>query len=404
MESRVSRSLLRPEFLERAYVQPVNIVPNVNNVNNNKQCNEKNTQVNEKQIKVKELTKMIKDHLTRFKTYHFRPVKIDGISCYVVIHKKYKIINFEAINIKCLVNKNGKKSKQQYSLLFVSYKTIEQALNKIENIVATYKIYNGDLVSPNAYKQLKLEEFIIPYSEEQVCSVCCENTMDITTCKHYICFHCREQCVLTNNTNCPVCRCEEIINIYNIDNGLINNTSYPILDYAIEYENDGRVPGNEIIYIEENDIDNESDNDDNEHDDNETIIDLRENEENIENVVIISSDQNEDINEIDNLINTGLHTEIRRHINDAIQLLSSNITLRNREIIEFNNTWASNLYSDASDIEIQDTITNGIVARSPIPCANNELEEGEIIDNDNISYTNNRNIINLVNSENKNIV
>ena len=62
------------------------------------------------------------------------------------------------------------------------------------------------------------------------------------------------------------------------------------------------------------------------------------------------------------------------------------------------------MYSDASDIEIQDTITNGIVARSPIPCANNELEEGEIIDNDNISYTNNRNIINLVNSENKNIV
>ena len=397
MESRVSRSLLRPEFLERAYVQPINIVPNVNNVNNN---NEKN----EKQTKVKELTKMIKDHLTRFKTYHFRPVKIDGINCYVVIHKKYKIINFESINIKCLVNKNGKKSKQQYSLLFVSYKTIEQALNKIENIVATYKIYNGDLVSQNAYKQLKLEEFIIPYREEQVCSVCSENTMDITTCKHYICFHCREQCVLTDNTNCPVCRCEEIINIYNIDNGLINNVSYPILDYAIEYENDGRDSGNDFIYTEEND--SESDNDDNENDDNETIIDLRENDVNINTIVNVSNDQTEeDINEIGNLINTELHTEIRRHINDAIQLLSSNITVRNREIIEFNNNWASSLNSDTNDVDIQNTITNGIVARSPITCANNELEQGEIINNNNISYTNNnRNSINDVNSENKNIV
>jgi hypothetical protein len=268
---------LRPEFMDNAYNQNVNSV-NKNVEKNNEKDNEKNT-------KIKELAHLITEHLKKFKSYHFRPVKIDGINCYVVIHKKYKIINFEAINIKCLVHKQGKKMKQQYSLLFVKYNNIEQAIRKIEDIVATYKVYNGDLVCENAYKQLKLEEVVIPYSQEQVCCVCNENTMDTTLCNHYICLHCREQCILSNNTNCPVCRNEEIVNIYNIDNGLINNSSYDILQYAIEYENNENISLMDFVRLApgiiESDSESESDSDDNENEDNEneTIIEIEENRE-----------------------------------------------------------------------------------------------------------------------------
>jgi hypothetical protein len=396
---------LRPEFMDNAYNQNVNSV-NKNVEKNNEKDNEKNT-------KIKELAHLITEHLKKFKSYHFRPVKIDGINCYVVIHKKYKIINFEAINVKCLVHKQGKKMKQQYSLLFVKYNNIEQAIRKIEDIVATYKVYNGDLVCENAYKQLKLEEVVIPYSQEQVCCVCNENTMDTTLCNHYICLHCREQCILSNNTNCPVCRNEEIVNIYNIDNGLINNSSYDILQYAIEYENDDTISGRDYVRLHPNhmvssDSESESDSDDNENEDNEneTIIEIEENRENaqetqntnnIVDLTAIDNGNDDDIMLDGNLILPDIHNEKRQHINSAIQLLSANITVRNRQIIEFNNNWG-NVYNDNTSNNIGNRIEygidNGIVARSPVPFSNNQLEQGEVIET----------ISSYVNSENKNIV
>jgi len=415
-----SHLALRPSRLHNAYNPTVNSVPIVNSVNNNDNAKTEKPEKTDKDTKITELAELISDHLTRFKSYHFRPVKIDGINCYIVIHKKYKIVNFEAINVKCLVHKQGKrKIKQQYSLLFVKYKTIEHAIRKVENIVATYKVYNGDLVSETAYKQLKLEELVIPYNEQQVCCVCNENTLDTTLCNHYICFHCREQCILTNNTNCPVCRNEEVISIYNIDNGLINNTSYDILQYAIEYENDDTIRGNEDVNFQVNysvniDIDSENedndhneDNEDNEVEDEETIIDIEDNRENTEetentqetqyrpnttimNIAELSiSDNDDDILLDGNVILPDIHNEIRQHINSAIQLLSANITVRNRQIIEFNNNWG-NVYTDDTSNNIENRIDNGILARSPVTFHNNHLEQGEIIENVNPS---NKNIV-----------
>jgi len=399
---------LRPEFMENAYNQPVN---SVNKNEKDNQTEKEKEKEKEKNTKINELAHLISEHLKKFKSYHFRPVKIDGINCYVVIHKKYKIINFEAINIKCLVHKQGKKMKQQYSLLFVKYNNIEHAIRKIEDIVATYKVYNGDLVCENAYKQLKLEEVVIPYSQEQVCCVCNENTMDITLCNHYICLHCREQCILSDNTNCPVCRNEEIMNIYNIDNGLINNSSYDILQYAIEYENNENISLMDFVRLApsiiESDSESESDNN-NEDNESETIIEIEENRENTEetestqetqyttnttimNIEELSTTDNDDDIMLDgNLILPDIHNEIRQHINSAIQLLSANITLRNRHIIEFNNNWG-NVYNDDTSIitnnnignRIEYGIDNGIVARSPVPFSNNQLEQREVIENKN---------------------
>jgi len=189
-----------------------------------------------------ELAKRITEKLKKNRTYFFRPIAIDGILCYPVIYGgRHKIVNFESIHINCFVKKGEKKYKQKYSLFFQKYKTIVGALNLIEDVIKNYKIYNGDLVSKEAYELMKLEESVIPYTDDQKCCVCNDDTTDITLCKHHICLQCREQCLLNEQLNCPVCRKEEIINMYCNETNLINNSEYHILQYAFEYEDDKTV-------------------------------------------------------------------------------------------------------------------------------------------------------------------
>jgi len=383
-----SLSALRPEFIEQAYQTPVNIVPSIKNnvINDNKNS--------EKYRNIKQLARLIKQHLTKHKTYHLRPVKIDGIYCYVVIHSKYNIVNFESINIKCLVTKNNRKKKQAYSLLYIKYKSIEKALHRIEQIVATYRVYNGDLVSPESYIQLKLEETIIPYNAEQVCSICNDSTMDITLCKHYICFHCREQCVLTNNMNCPVCRNEEIINIYNIDNGMINNNSYPILEFAIEYENDNSINDFINIYNNEDDDDitrNNSDNDS--ENEEETIVDIQDNEEQDEPIQLIIDRQPQISMSLVNPpfeLRDRIRRDINQQITETINLITSNVTIRNNEILEFNNNWnIDHLYNNVTDSELHNNNNSALEVIIPNELSFNEdIEEGELVNNEFVEHKN----------------
>ena len=183
-----------------------------------------------------DIANRIRTHLKKFKTYTFRPVRIDGIYCYVVIHRKSKIINFEAIHVSCLLKIGNERKMQKYSLLYKKYKTLENAVEYIRKVVSTYKLYNGDLVNPSDFELLKLEEQILPFEESQKCSVCLENTQETTVCNHYICFRCREKCIYSNNTDCPICRNSDVMKFFNIDNRLINNAEYGILRNAIDYE------------------------------------------------------------------------------------------------------------------------------------------------------------------------
>ena len=185
----------------------------------------------------KKLANGIREQLKKYKTYTFRPVRIDGVYCYPVIHRKSKIVNFESIHIICHVDiGNSKKMTQKYSLLYKKYKTIENAIEIVEKVVSTYKIYNGDLVSPNDYELQKLEEKFIPYEEHQKCCVCLENTQETTMCNHYICFHCRYKCIMTQTLDCPICRNPGVMRIFNIDNSLMNNDEYVVLRDAVDYE------------------------------------------------------------------------------------------------------------------------------------------------------------------------
>jgi hypothetical protein len=184
-----------------------------------------------------ELEELIQLHLMMSKTYSFRTVKIDGVWFYPVIHKHGRILNFECVNITCLVkNKHGENITEKYSAYHTKYTSIKEALSIIKNVISTYKIFNGDLLAPMDYKMAKMEEILIPYSEEQVCCVCYENTMDTTICDHHLCMKCREICIYKKCLDCPMCRNPGIVKIYNIDNGLINNNEYGSLKRALEIE------------------------------------------------------------------------------------------------------------------------------------------------------------------------
>jgi hypothetical protein len=193
----------------------------------------------EKERALNEFAELIEVHLKKHSTYSFRTANIDGVWVYPVIHSYRKIINFECVNIMCrMKSKNGEPLFEKYSVYYTRYKSIKGAISAVENVVSTYKIFNGDLLSPYDYKLAKLEERFNPYSADQVCCVCYENTMDITLCEHYLCIKCREICLQKDKPDCPICRSSKAVRLYNIDNGLINNNEYAVLKTTLEFERD----------------------------------------------------------------------------------------------------------------------------------------------------------------------
>jgi len=155
--------------------------------------------------------------------YHFRPYAIDGVYCYIVLYFKFSILTVESVNIKCEYSYQGKMFNQPYVLYFRKYKSVKDAFELIQKITTKYKILNGDLESPENYAELKLEDCILPYKEDEHCSVCFENTTDTTVCDHPICLNCREKCILKKQYNCPICRNVNIMHLYNNRLQLFNN-------------------------------------------------------------------------------------------------------------------------------------------------------------------------------------
>ena len=97
-------------------------------------------------------------------------------------------------------------------------------------------MYNGELVESKVYTLSKLEESIIPYSEDEKCCVCFENTSDITLCNHSICLTCRETSIINSHLDCPICRNSNILRYYNNRNNLVNNEQFSIIKKAIHSE------------------------------------------------------------------------------------------------------------------------------------------------------------------------
>ena len=171
-----------------------------------------------------EIVKLIKRKLkNNCKEYHFRPYKIDGVYCYIVLYLKQRILTIESINIKCHFTEVH---TLPYVLYHKKYKSIDKIVQLIHEITTTYKIINGDLLSKTDYNDVKTEEIIIPYNEDEVCCVCLEHTTDNTTCGHFICFSCRDKCIIQKKKDCPICRTKNVLPVYSNCMQLINNVDY----------------------------------------------------------------------------------------------------------------------------------------------------------------------------------
>ena len=170
------------------------------------------------------------------KEYHFRPVMIDGIYCYFVLYFKYNLLTVESINVKVPFAYNGHESLVPYVLYHYKFDSIQRAVNMVKRVFSTYKQKNGDFMSEGNYNDMKLEETVIPYSPNEICCVCFENTTDTTKCGHYICFGCRDKCCIQQKTNCPICREPKVLSVYNNVMHLINNSDYAELQEIFIYK------------------------------------------------------------------------------------------------------------------------------------------------------------------------
>ena len=328
-----------------------------------------------------ELANRITEKLKKNRTYFFRPIAIDGILCYPVIYGgRHKIVNFESIHINCFVKKGEKKYKQKYSLFFQKYKTIIGALNLIEDVVNNYKIYNGDLVSKEAYELMKLEESVIPYTDDQVCCVCNDNTTDTTLCKHHICLQCREQCLLNEQLNCPVCRKEEIINMYCNETNLINNSEYQILQYAFEYENDKTVLDIDSAH---NDVSEEEDTSEDQFASPISIADSDDEPEPIQPQTMTTNEN--DTEEVIEIIYNARTPEIividEETNEDLRQRMQDTISHYSHTGFQPHNGIQTTLSYNITNV----TLTRGGRSRSSSPnnpVLSDILEEGEIVEND----------------------
>jgi hypothetical protein len=191
-------------------------------------------------------------------SYHFRPYKIDGVYCYIVLYFKIRLITVECLHIRYKCQNNGK--QDPYVIYNRKYTTLEKAIQYISNIRNKYKIIDGDLMDMENYNLCKLEEKLLPYQKDEVCSICYENTMDITSCNHGICLQCRDTCLLKDIKDCPICRSTNVLPFYQNRFDLINNRDCKYLKrlFYIGYSN-GTVPDGDIDDSSSSDSDSDSD-------------------------------------------------------------------------------------------------------------------------------------------------
>jgi len=86
------------------------------------------------------------------------------------------------------------------------FDTIISLLEDIEYVKKNYKILDYYLLSPENMEEAIVQREFIPISQDKICTVCYEPTIEYTTCKHSICLKCRDKCIVQGKKTCPICR------------------------------------------------------------------------------------------------------------------------------------------------------------------------------------------------------
>jgi len=86
------------------------------------------------------------------------------------------------------------------------FESIISLLNNVQYVQTHYKLLDYCLLSPESMEEAIAQRAFIPISQDKICTVCYEPTMEYTTCKHSICLKCREKCIVQCKKTCPICR------------------------------------------------------------------------------------------------------------------------------------------------------------------------------------------------------
>ena len=90
------------------------------------------------------------------------------------------------------------------------FNTVVDVLEHIEKVRETYTFLDFYLLSPEKKETARNHRAFLPLSQDKLCSVCYEPTLEYTTCKHPICLKCREKCIVNDRKMCPVCRSSQL--------------------------------------------------------------------------------------------------------------------------------------------------------------------------------------------------
>ena len=132
--------------------------------------------------------------------------------------------------------------------------------------------------------------------------------------------------------------------------------------------------------------------------DEETIIDIEDNEEEEDEKIQLIIDRQSQIGvslgnpPFDLRDISGLHRDINQHITDAIHLITANVTIRNNEILDFNNNWnIDHLYNNVTDSQLHHNNNSALEVIIPNELSFNEdNEESELREKENLQ---NKNIV-----------
>jgi hypothetical protein len=177
--------------------------------------------------------------------YSFQETVIDNIICLIEVHFKKKIIVFKSKNIFALHNEELN-YKSKYIVYHSNYNNIKQIPYILHNVISNFSFFDGELISKDMKNKIVVENKFFKIDLDN-CSICYKPTNEITYCDHSICLQCRENMILNEQHNCPICRKNNIISYYFNKHKECYNTRHDELNQIINYEITNNINLNEYV-------------------------------------------------------------------------------------------------------------------------------------------------------------
>jgi hypothetical protein len=176
------------------------------NINNKKVINilSKHIQnkLNKNPNKLYNLTKYTLFVIDEIQAEIFISIEEDTSKYYYKIVSKNIYYNVDVDDYETEDDDDGKKDLVIYDNY--GFENLVSLLEDIKYVEKHYKLLDYYLLSPDNMEEALAQRKFIPISQDNICIVCYEPTIEYTTCKHSICLKCREKCIRQGNKMCPM--------------------------------------------------------------------------------------------------------------------------------------------------------------------------------------------------------